>query len=145
MVSKVPYLNRLFKNVGYGREAQQWVLLVTARIIREDADAGPERAETLRRSYGDVQKLCPGTPLAALAARAAAAPATVPAAVPAATVRGASEEQEAPASAVSRAERVLAELVRAYDAACAAGRKDEAARLAGAALALDPTCFHRRR
>jgi hypothetical protein len=44
-----------------------------------------------------------------------------------------------------RTERVLAELLRAYDAACAAGRKEEAARLAGAALALDPTCFRRGR
>jgi hypothetical protein len=40
--------------------------------------------------------------------------------------------------------RALAELLRAYDEACAAGRTQEAARLAQAALVLDPTCFARR-
>jgi hypothetical protein len=39
----------------------------------------------------------------------------------------------------------LAELLSAYDAACAAGRADEADRLARAALSLDPTCFRNRR
>jgi type II secretory pathway component GspD/PulD (secretin) len=31
--SKIPYLNRLFKNVGYGREAQSLLIMVTPRII----------------------------------------------------------------------------------------------------------------
>ncbi len=33
VLSKVPYLNRLFKNVGYGTEAQTLLILVTPRII----------------------------------------------------------------------------------------------------------------
>ncbi|MCI0455887.1 MAG: hypothetical protein L0Z62_02765 [Gemmataceae bacterium] len=33
VLSKIPYLNRLFKNVGYGRETQSLMILVTARII----------------------------------------------------------------------------------------------------------------
>jgi type II secretory pathway component GspD/PulD (secretin) len=33
ILSKIPYLNRLFKNVGYGRETQSLMILVTARII----------------------------------------------------------------------------------------------------------------
>ena len=33
ILSKVPYINRLFKNVGYGREAQSLMLMVTPRII----------------------------------------------------------------------------------------------------------------
>lgn len=33
VLSKVPYINRLFKNVGYGREAQSLMLMVTPRII----------------------------------------------------------------------------------------------------------------
>ncbi len=33
VLSKIPYLSRLFKNVGYGRETQSLMILVTARII----------------------------------------------------------------------------------------------------------------
>src|SRR5262249_21340560 len=33
ILSKIPYLNRLFKNVAYGREAQSLMIMVTARII----------------------------------------------------------------------------------------------------------------
>jgi type II secretory pathway component GspD/PulD (secretin) len=33
ILSKIPYLNRLFKNVGYGRESQSLMVMVTARII----------------------------------------------------------------------------------------------------------------
>ena len=33
ILSKIPYINRLFKNVGYGREAQSLMVMVTARII----------------------------------------------------------------------------------------------------------------
>jgi type II secretory pathway component GspD/PulD (secretin) len=44
VLSKVPYINRLFKNVGYGREAQSLLLMVTPRIIinaeEEDRQTG---------------------------------------------------------------------------------------------------------
>jgi type II secretory pathway component GspD/PulD (secretin) len=33
ILSKIPYINRLFKNVGYGREAESLMLMVTPRII----------------------------------------------------------------------------------------------------------------
>jgi type II secretory pathway component GspD/PulD (secretin) len=33
VLSKIPYVDRLFKNVGYGREAQSLLLMVTPRII----------------------------------------------------------------------------------------------------------------
>src|SRR5262249_55795947 len=33
VLSKIPYINRLFKNVGYGREAESLMLMVTPRII----------------------------------------------------------------------------------------------------------------
>jgi type II secretory pathway component GspD/PulD (secretin) len=33
ILSKIPYLNRLFKNVGYGRDAESLLLMVTPRII----------------------------------------------------------------------------------------------------------------
>ena len=38
MVSKIPYLNRLFKNVGIGREAQSLMLMVTPRIIIQEEE-----------------------------------------------------------------------------------------------------------
>ena len=33
VLSKLPYINRLFKNVGYGRETESLLIMVTARII----------------------------------------------------------------------------------------------------------------
>lgn len=33
VLSKIPYVNRLFKNVGYGREVQNFMMMVTPRII----------------------------------------------------------------------------------------------------------------
>ncbi|MCE9533588.1 MAG: hypothetical protein K8T89_21055 [Planctomycetes bacterium] len=33
VLSKIPYINRLFRNVGYGREAQSLMMMVTPRII----------------------------------------------------------------------------------------------------------------
>ena len=33
ILSKIPYLNRLFKNVGYGRETESLLMMVTPRII----------------------------------------------------------------------------------------------------------------
>src|SRR5207253_10851349 len=33
VLSKIPYINRLFKNTGYGREADSLMIMVTPRII----------------------------------------------------------------------------------------------------------------
>ncbi|MCS7046859.1 MAG: type II and III secretion system protein, partial [Gemmataceae bacterium] len=33
ILSKIPYLNRLFRNIAYGREAQSLMIMVTPRII----------------------------------------------------------------------------------------------------------------
>jgi type II secretory pathway component GspD/PulD (secretin) len=33
ILSKIPYINRLFKNVGYGRETESLLMMVTVRII----------------------------------------------------------------------------------------------------------------
>jgi type II secretory pathway component GspD/PulD (secretin) len=33
ILSKLPYINRLFKNVGYGREAESLLMMVTPRVI----------------------------------------------------------------------------------------------------------------
>jgi len=38
VLSKVPYINRLFRNVGIGREAQSLMLMVTPRIIIQEEE-----------------------------------------------------------------------------------------------------------
>jgi type II secretory pathway component GspD/PulD (secretin) len=37
VLSRIPYVNRLFKNVGYGRESEKRFLMVTPRVIVPDA------------------------------------------------------------------------------------------------------------
>jgi type II secretory pathway component GspD/PulD (secretin) len=50
LLSKIPYINRLFKNVGYGREAQSLLIMVTPRIIINEEEelrqTGVERTAT---------------------------------------------------------------------------------------------------
>ena len=38
VLSKLPYINRLFKNVGIGRESQSLMLMVTPRIIIQEEE-----------------------------------------------------------------------------------------------------------
>lgn len=38
ILSKIPYVNRLFKNVGYGRESASLMLMVTPRIIIQEEE-----------------------------------------------------------------------------------------------------------
>jgi type II secretory pathway component GspD/PulD (secretin) len=48
ILSKIPYINRLFKNVGYGRETESLLMMVTPRIIineeEEVRQVGPPEA-----------------------------------------------------------------------------------------------------
>ena len=39
MLAKLPYVNRLFKNVGMGRETQSLMMMVTPRIIIQEEEA----------------------------------------------------------------------------------------------------------
>ena len=39
ILSKLPYINRLFKNVGIGREAQSLMMMVTPRIIIQEEES----------------------------------------------------------------------------------------------------------
>jgi type II secretory pathway component GspD/PulD (secretin)/tetratricopeptide (TPR) repeat protein len=50
VLSKLPYINRLFKNVGYGREAQSLLLMVTPRIIINSEE---EERQTGVQSYAE--------------------------------------------------------------------------------------------
>ena len=48
VLSKIPYINRLFTNVGYGREAQSLMIMVTARIIINEEEELEFRGELPR-------------------------------------------------------------------------------------------------
>jgi Flp pilus assembly secretin CpaC len=132
VLSKVPYVNRLFKNVGYGRETEYLLVMVTPRVVAHAEEEAPQAAKaaekkTARRAKG--------------------------------TSAGAMEESEGPADSprprkkdrdpgerpAHPPEGPVAELVEAYHQACADGRLDEARKFAALALALDPTCFSRHR
>ena len=99
ILSRIPYLNRLFKTVGYGQEERQVFVLVTARIVMQEE--------------GETQ----ATPIVSWA------------------------KQD---GSTARQTKVLAELLTAYDEACAEGDCDQAEKFARAALTLDPTCFRRK-
>ena len=117
VLSKVPYLDRLFKNVGYGREGESVYVLVTSRILVNEEEDPKASAAGPRK---DVP-CCTAAPK-----------------------HGGAEEAEAPPVPRNTQAKVLVELLQAYDEACAAGRKKEAARFARAALTIDPTCFAKR-
>ena len=38
ILSKIPYINRLFKNTGYGRSAESLLIMVTPRIIIQEEE-----------------------------------------------------------------------------------------------------------
>jgi Bacterial type II and III secretion system protein len=115
VLSSIPYVGDLFRCVGTVREPRHVLVLVTPRVVV------PEEAE---------EKVEP--------TQTDAKPQVVPLA---------DQPWEAPVApeASSRQAKVLADILRAYDAACEEGRGDEAEKLACAALVLDPTCFHRKR
>ncbi|MBV9126163.1 MAG: hypothetical protein JO112_22670, partial [Planctomycetes bacterium] len=45
ILSKIPYINRLFKNVGYGREAESLLIMVTPRIIINEEEEAIQTGE----------------------------------------------------------------------------------------------------
>jgi type II secretory pathway component GspD/PulD (secretin) len=49
VLSKLPYIDRLFKNVGYGREAQSLLLMVTPRIIINSEEEERQTGEVSAR------------------------------------------------------------------------------------------------
>jgi hypothetical protein len=125
LIGSVPYVNRLFRTVATVREPQRVFVLVTPRVIiaqevEESIEAAPSGA---------------GTP--PMCSRAQVVPRGEPLRVqfvpPAAT------------EPLSRQAKVLADILRAYEAACDEGRGEESEKLARAALVLDPACFHRKR
>ena len=49
-MNKLPYINRLFKNVGIGRDTQSLMMMVTPRIIIQ------EEEEFLQTGYDSSQQ-----------------------------------------------------------------------------------------
>jgi type II secretory pathway component GspD/PulD (secretin)/tetratricopeptide (TPR) repeat protein len=45
VLSKIPYINRLFKNVGYGRETESLLLMVTPRVIINEEEETKQTGE----------------------------------------------------------------------------------------------------
>jgi hypothetical protein len=111
-------------------------VLVTPRVIvsaEEEEKKAPD-ATAVKHGYQWLQGLCPASHFAEMA------DACVVQAGGTCAPMGAEKCPKEPCRA-----RVMAELLRAYHEACAAGRADEAAKLARAALTIDPTCFHGKR
>ena len=69
ILSKLPYVNRLFKNVGYGREAESLLIMVTPRVIINEEEEELQTGE--RRGLpagvaggGEIPPPGPGIPAA---------------------------------------------------------------------------------
>jgi general secretion pathway protein D len=114
VLSRVPYVSRLFKTVGCGRETQQVYVLVTPRVIVHEEEEKPAEPRTATRP----------SPKSAPAVSA-----------------GTEEQEHAPRSKPASREHKVEMLLKKYHEACAAGDLPQAKKLAVRALILDPACF----
>jgi Flp pilus assembly secretin CpaC len=163
VLSDIPFVGRLFKNVGYSREPEQVLLLVTPRIIVNEeeerklpkTEAAKATMEELMKHFQSAYKegkwaeaelwaqlavhLYPedGVAVAALHMSRLQFQASCPAPV---VVRCVAAEPVLSCPPKACCPKVAALLAK-YEAACSAGRLDEARQCAAEALALDPTCF----
>jgi Flp pilus assembly secretin CpaC len=165
VLSDIPFVNRLFKNVGYSREPEQVLLLVTPRIIvnqEEEVKPPAPRADAVKVSMKELMRhfqtaykegkreeaelwaqlavhLYPddGVAAAALHMSRLASRISYPP-----VVRCAAEERVFDCPTKECCPKVAALLAK-YEAACAAGKPEEARQCAAQALALDPTCFRK--
>lgn len=112
VLSKVPYVNRLFKNVGYSKSVENVLVMVTARIVAGEAK------ETAQASLANKMRIAEPSAIAPCSATEKMA-------------------DSPPPKWVKKMKLLLA----SYHQACADGRLDEARKLAQQALAIDPTCF----
>jgi type II secretory pathway component GspD/PulD (secretin) len=165
-LSKIPYVNRLFKNVGYQRSAENVFILVTPRVIvqREEEEratgcATPEAkkamvVEIMKRftaayregKYAEAEswaqrahELDPDNPICETALHMARVQQGKCSFTTTAVSVEECDAHPCPVKKVS--EKKVANLVSKYHEACAAGNYDEAKKLARRALTIDPTCF----
>jgi hypothetical protein len=114
VLSKIPYVNRLYKNVGYGRETEHVLVLVTARVIVN------EEEETKKPAAA-----CPG-PCPCDGPCACPCPAKCAAGAPCCAARCAAVKAKA------------AELMKHFNELYKEGRYEEAESCAAKAQEIDP-------
>jgi hypothetical protein len=122
VLTNIPYVNRLFKNVGYSREKDHVLVLVTPRIVvhAEEEQTAPPHALI----------------------RTGCSPATGGLACEAIEMRCVPPPAKAHVSDPSiMSQKKLAKLLEKYHQACVEGRLEDAKKLARRALTLDPACF----
>jgi type II secretory pathway component GspD/PulD (secretin) len=119
VLSKIPYVSRLFRNVGYGRESEQVLIMVTPRVIVSE-----EKEEKVATVLP-----CP---------RAEPVPGGAEESEP--PIAEKKPAQPSPKAATAREKKVV-RLLKKYHQACADGRLEEAGKMARQALKLDPACF----
>jgi type II secretory pathway component GspD/PulD (secretin) len=56
ILSKLPYINRLFKNVGYGRDAQSLLIMVTPRVIINEEEEYRQTSVGRAPEAGEAQQ-----------------------------------------------------------------------------------------
>ena len=129
IVARIPYVNRYFRRVSYGRDSAVEFVLVTPRIIPLDGRPAPTEA-AMKRGYEHMETLAPRTRIADMTS-APARPTATSAEAGKAMLR---ELEPAP----KRNADVVAVLQKAFLQARAEGRVEEAEKLARAILAIDP-------
>ncbi len=145
VLSRIPYLNRLFKNVGPAPEPEELLMMVTPRIIineQEEAELsrmpGPTRAMAASLSKGHET-----TPADEASQRLIATELEIVNEDHPASPKEKSQPQSRAALADMKGE--AARLLEKYNKACSEGRLAEAKNLASQALDLDPACFSKNR
>jgi hypothetical protein len=134
VLSDIPYLNRLFTNVGVRRGKECVLMMVTPRIIVTEEEEGKK---TGCHTYGDLEDPC--CPECCDHAECKdAAKKGVKSACCEADAKCCDEPTTCAACPTCQAEK----LVEKYHQACAEGRTAEATQFAVKALAVDPACFH---
>jgi hypothetical protein len=135
VLSDIPYLNRLFTNVGVRRGKECVLMMVTPRIIVAEEE---EEKKTGCHTYRDLEDPCYPEPCEHADCKKTAKEGVKPACCEA-DAKCCDEPTTCAACPACQA----AKLVEKYDQACAEGRTAEAVVLAVKALAVDPTCFHK--
>jgi hypothetical protein len=149
-LSKIPYVNSLFKTVGYSRETENIFVLVTPRILAQQ-----EKAKLPTSAVVETRAVAPpppppgpglvGRPLNIELIQTGAMippPAPVPSPIPVRIIFDPAEKEKptcCPGEGSACCE--VSRHVELYCRACAEGRLADASQHAIQALAIDPTCF----
>lgn len=122
VLSKVPYINRLVRTVGVGRESETVLVLVTPRIILNKEQVAQPSAERL--SPPRVEDVAIPRAFSATSAEVLPTPIV-----------------ESPPVVDDAKPSKVGQLLEKYHEACRAGKMNKARKLAERALAIDPACF----